>query len=65
MHVVVNQNFVPGYLEEEFNSSKSHTGLTDIMYYLKCYKIGLDPSARVHILYMKKMSKRALQLQDV
>jgi hypothetical protein len=44
MQILVSTNTVPVQLDQKLHSSKSHTGLRKIMYYLK-YKTGLKPSA--------------------
>ena len=41
MHMVASPNTVPVYLDQKLNSSKSHTGVRKMMYYLKYDKTGL------------------------
>ena len=43
MQHIVNPNTIPGYLNQGFKSSKSLTGLRQMMCCLKCDKSGLEP----------------------
>jgi hypothetical protein len=43
MQNIVNPNTVPGYLDQGFNSSKSHADLSQMMFFLKYDKSGLEP----------------------